>query len=247
MKTKTTPDAIPHRYRDNLVPAAAVSVPEQVATASEQLRVAGLAAERAFADRRAAETAAKAAPRRDSAAGIEAVQRGEDPPPATAPEKEREAETARQRLHAAKAIAQRASVALERAIRAHGGEWVEPQRAAAATIVEDALAEVDALEAMLDTLAVSAGIVASLQTTPEGRVIDRGRMFKPRTVGFNGQGGSPASRLLGELRQQIAAAVPDPLPVDRPLTPEEEALRDTQHAYRQMAQGGVVVAGGGWD
>lgn len=46
-KTESPPDAIPRRYRDQLVPACGVGVPDPIAEASEQLRVAGLAAEAA--------------------------------------------------------------------------------------------------------------------------------------------------------------------------------------------------------
>jgi len=51
------PDAITKRYRDQLVPASAVGVPKPILEASEQLRVAGLAAEAAVVRRRAADEA----------------------------------------------------------------------------------------------------------------------------------------------------------------------------------------------
>lgn len=45
-KSKFPPDAVPRRYRDNLVPASAVGVPEPIRDASEQLRVCGAASPR---------------------------------------------------------------------------------------------------------------------------------------------------------------------------------------------------------
>jgi hypothetical protein len=44
-KTEFPPDAIPKRYRDQVVPPCAVGVPEPIGQASEQLRLAGLSAE----------------------------------------------------------------------------------------------------------------------------------------------------------------------------------------------------------
>jgi hypothetical protein len=83
LKTKTEfpPDAIPKRYRDQIVPACAVGVPESIAEASEQLRLAGLAAEAAVRRRREADKAKRTAPRVDQEAGIAAVRAGMEPGP----------------------------------------------------------------------------------------------------------------------------------------------------------------------
>jgi len=57
------PDAIPKRYKGQLVPACAVGVGDPIREASEHLRVVGLAAEAAVRRRREADEAARVAPR----------------------------------------------------------------------------------------------------------------------------------------------------------------------------------------
>jgi hypothetical protein len=232
-----TDKRIPRRYRDQLVPSGATGVPEPVATANEELRIAALAAEDAFTRRREAEAAARKAPRHDAETGIEAVRKGGDPPPATAPEREKEAELARQREKAAKSVAARAATALERLIREHSGEWIEPQRADAKERLQEALDVVDALGDAVERLEESAGTVASLQTSPTGKAIE-GRFFKRRTLG----GHEAVPHLLDELREAIRRTVPEPLSTLED-TPEELDLKRRARAWRQFAQGGVHVSG----
>jgi hypothetical protein len=251
MANKTTdnpPDAIPKRYRDQLVPACAVGVPEPIAEASEQLRVAGLAAEAAVARRREADEAKRTAPRIDQEAGVAAVKRGEDPPPPTAPEREREAVVARQAEVAAKAIAREAEVGLERTIRQHRDPWIAAQLEHNETLAGDALAAVDELGDALQALGESAGVVAALKRTPEGRgAIEHARMFKTKTIGFDAHDGTksnPAPKVLDELRTMIAKALPEPPPSEAELA-EREAFAESQRAWASLARGGVFVPGGG--
>jgi len=169
-KTKQfPPDAIPKRYRDQIVPACAVGVPEPIVQASEQLRLAGLAAEAAVRRRRDADEAARVAPRVDQEAGIAAVKAGEDPPLPMAPERDREAVVAHQAEIAAKAIAREAELGLERTIRQHRDPWIAAQLERTETLAGDALAAVDELADALQVLGQSAGVVAALHRTPQGR------------------------------------------------------------------------------
>lgn len=230
-----TDKRIPRRNRDQLVPPAAVGVPKPIEQASEALRVAALAVQDAGTRRREAEEAARVAPKLDADAGIEAVQRGDDPPPATANKREAEAETARQRLKAATTIAERAAVDLERAIRAHGAEWLEPQRKDAAQRQSEALDLLDQLDTALAGLGESASIVVTLADPlyGQGKRIEHGRPFKRRLVG--------ASELAA-LRQAVAGAVPE---LPRELSEDEQREADdlarTQRGWKQMARGGVMV------
>jgi hypothetical protein len=247
MANKTTdypPDAIPKRYRDQLVAKCTVGVPEPIVQASDQLRIAGLAAEAATRRRRDADAAAQAAPRVDSDAGVAAVKRGEDPPPPTAPEREREAVVARQAEVAAKTIAREAEVGLERTTRQHRDPWIAAQLEHNETLAGDALAAVDELADALQALGESAGVVAALRRTPEGRgAIEHARMFKAKTIGFDAHDGSksnPAPKLLDDLRAMIAKVLPEPPPTPDELA-ERERLAESQRAWAAMARGGVYA------
>jgi len=243
-KTEFPPDAIRKRYRDQLVPACAVGVPEPILEASEQLRVAGLAAEAAVWRRREADEAKRIAPRVDSEAGVAAVKRGEDPPPPTAPEREREAVVAQQAETAAKAIAREAEVGIERAIGQHRDPWLAAQLERTDTLAGDALAAVDELAGALQAL----GVVAALHRTPEGHgAIEHARMFRTKTLGFNafdGAKSNPAPKVFDELRTMIGKTLPDRPPTKAELA-EREAFAESQRAWASLARGGVYVRGGG--
>ena len=241
------PDAIPKRYRHQLVPPCSVGVPDEINEASEQLRIAGLAAEAAVVRRRQADEAKRVAPRVDQDAGVAAVKAGEDPPPPTAPERNREAVVAHQAEVAAKAIARETEVGLERTIRQHRDPWITAQLERTETLAGDALAAVDELADALQALGQSAGVVAALKRTPEGRgAIEHGRTFKTLTLGFNAHDGTrsnPAPKLLDELRATISKALPDPPPTEAELA-EREEFAESQRAWSAMARGGVYAGGG---
>lgn len=156
--TAKKPDTVPRRYQRNLVPDCAVGVPDAIRDESERLRTAGLAEEAAISRRRDTEQKAKAAPKADAQADIEAVRAGQDPPPPTAPKLEREAETARQAERASRSIAKTAERALERAYRAHAADWLPAERDAPANQVEEVLRLVDEVEAALVGLGDHAGL-----------------------------------------------------------------------------------------
>jgi hypothetical protein len=245
--TDFPPDAIPKRYRDQIVPACAVGVPEPVAEASEQLRIAGLAAEAAAARRREADEAKRTAPRVDREAGVAAVKAGEDPPLPTAPERDREAVVAGQAEVAAKAIAREAEVGLERTIRKHRDPSIAASSSAPRRLSATRWRLWTSWPARSKRSGESAGVVAALQRTPEGRgAIEHARMFRTKTIGFNafdGAKSNPAPKVLDELRAMIAKALPERPPSEAELA-ERARVVESRRAWSAMAGGGVYVGGG---
>jgi hypothetical protein len=237
-------DAIPRRYRDKLVPPHAVGVPEPIVKASEGLRVSGLAAEAATVRRANADGEDRVAKKFDSDAAIEAVRRAEDPPPATAPAKRVEYDTAIAAEQAAKEIARRAEIALERAIQQHRDRWIRAQRDHAAGLVAEVLAQVDELEAAIDRLTESANVVKTLQEDRPG-TIDQSRTFRRGVLGAGLVGKSnPVTAPLAELRETIAAAVPPPLPAPEEVAAQEREAEARQRRARNMIEGAAIVGPG---
>jgi hypothetical protein len=242
-KTQPDPGAIPRRYRNKLVPSSAVGVPEPIVKASEELRVAGLAAEAASVRRMNADGEDRVAKKFDSDAAIEAVRRGENPPPATAPAKRLEYDTAIAAEQAAKEIARRAEIAHERALQQHSGSWIPAQRDHAAGLRDQAVAQIDEIGATIDRVTESVNLVNALQRDPIRGTIDQARRLTPGALLRANGTGRPVPEILAELRDAIAGALPEPLPTAEEVAEQEEAMREHRHTERVMATG-VFVPGG---
>lgn len=223
-----------NRYLEQIVPAAAVGVPKEILEASEALRLAGDAEEDARRRLKEAREAARLAPAVDAEAAVEAVRRGEDPPPATSRTREAEAQTARERLMASEKIAEQAAKRLERMYREHRASWIEAQRRDAAEKIAEALAAADAFEEIAMRADVSARIVATMQTAPiESRVIERCRRFNvgPRAASF--------TRTLAQVRQDIANAMPAALPTPAEVAAKEDA-DEVRRRWAKLGRSAVI-------
>jgi hypothetical protein len=168
---------------------------------------------------------------------MEAEKAGSKPPKPTAAAKALEADQARQREQATRQLARQAVTRLEQAIREHRLEWLPPQEQAARDLGGEAIAAIDQLERdVLARMGRALGIVGALHVDRSDS--DHGRIFKSPTVGA--AQGQPVTKLLAELRQTIAEAMPPEPPTAEELARREQ-VQETRQAWSAMARGGVAV------
>jgi hypothetical protein len=243
-KTQPDPGAVPRRFRDKLIPACAVGVPDPIAQAAEQLRVAGLAAEAASVRRVNADAEDRRAKQADADAAIAAVQRGEEAPASTGAEKRIAYDKAVQTEQAAKEIARRAEIAYERAVRQHCGSWIPLQREHAAGLIDQVVAQIDDIGATLDRATESVNLVKALRQDPIRGTVDQARRLSRGGVLRANGNGRPVPEILAELREAIAGALPMPLRTAEERAEQERATSDHRRSEVAMSSGGVFVPGG---